>query len=93
MVPWATFREADFRTTGGVLAMRKTPAGVTRGHCASCGTSISYQHVERPGEVDVTLASLDDPSSIKPAAHIWVEDKLPWLKIGDDLPQYSRTVD
>jgi hypothetical protein len=92
MVPWATFRESGFSITGGVLAIRKTPAGVTRGHCASCGTGISYQHVARPGEVDITLASLDDCSSFKPVAHIWVEDKLPWLKIADDLPQYQKTV-
>jgi len=92
MVPWATFREADFRITGGVLAKRSTPAGVTRGHCATCGTSISYQHVARPGEVDVTLASLDDPSVFKPVAHIWIEDKVSWLKVSDDLPQYQKTV-
>jgi hypothetical protein len=93
MVPWATFREPAFRLTGGVLATRRMPAGATRGHCASCGTSITYQHVERPGELDITLASLDDPASFTPVAHIWVEDKLPWLKIADDLPQYRKTVD
>jgi hypothetical protein len=27
---------------------------------------------------------------LRPTMHIWVEDKLPWVKIGDDLPQYMR---
>jgi hypothetical protein len=90
-VPWATFTRGNFRVTFGNMARRHSSAGVTRGLCSNCGTSLTYEHSDRKDQIDVTLASFEDPSVISPRAHIWVEDKLPWVVIGDDLPQYSRT--
>jgi hypothetical protein len=37
----------------------------------------------------VTLGTLDDPSVLPPTMHIFVADKLPWVAIGDQLPQYD----
>ena len=93
MVSWATYPNRNFRVVEGALELIHTSPGVTRGHCAKCGSSISYQHVNRPEEVDITLSSLRDPIDLKPAAHIWVEDKLPWLVIDDGLPQYTKTAE
>ncbi len=92
VVPWATFNKASFRVTHGRITWHQSSPGVTRGHCAQCGTCLTYEHSEREGEIDVTLNSLDDPSTIEPRSHIWVEDKPPWFIIGDDLPQYARKV-
>jgi hypothetical protein len=92
MVPWATFAQGSVVLVKGDLQRIHTSPGVTRGHCAKCGTSISYQHVKRPGEIDITLASLGDPEDLAPTAHIWVEDKVAWLVIDDGLPQYAKTV-
>jgi hypothetical protein len=92
MVAWATFRSVDVTITSGTMEMRESSPGVTRGHCARCGTHMSYQHVGRPGAVDITLSCLDDPSAFEPTAHIWVADKLPWVVISDGLPQYQETV-
>ena len=91
MVPWATFKASDVHITQGHLEERWSSPGVTRGHCARCGTSLSYRHERRPGEIDLTIESMDKPRSFRPTAHIWVEDKLPWIVIGDDLPQYPKT--
>jgi hypothetical protein len=52
---------------------------------------LTYEHVARAGQVDITLTSLDDAPQIEPRAHIWVEDKVPWLCIDDGLPQYQTT--
>ena len=90
MVPWATFRLSDVSFTHGGLEVRLSSPGVTRGHCANCGTSITYCHELRPGEIDLTIESMDDPKAFKPAVHIWVEDKLPWIVIGDELPQFQK---
>ena len=59
---------------------------------ADCGTSLSYRTERRPNNIDLTMASLDDAAAFQPVAHIWVEDKLPWVVIGDDLPRYQKTV-
>ena len=90
-VPWATFDRETFVVTDGELAICHSSPGVTRGHCPECGTSISYEHERRTGQVDITLTSFDDPGSFEPVSHIWVEDKAPWVTIADDLPQFEKT--
>lgn len=91
-VPWATFAKETFVITSGTMAQFHSAPGVTRGLCSTCGTALTYEHEDRAGQVDVTLTSFDDPSEFSPSAHIWVEDKLPWVTIDDDLPQYAQWV-
>jgi hypothetical protein len=74
------------------MCWRKSSPGVTRGHCPDCGSSITYENESRPGEIDITLNSLDDPRGPTLRAHIWTEDKQPWLQIGDELPVYEKNV-
>lgn len=90
-VPWATFDKAKLRLVAGALKEYRSSPDVTRGHCANCGTTLTYEHKGRAGQVDVTLTSFEDPARFVPAAHIWVEDKLPWVHIDDDLPRFVRT--
>lgn len=89
MVAWGTFAADRFAVTNGRLAVVESSPDVRRGFCAGCGTSITYQNGAHPGEIDVTLATLDDAARLEPKAHIWVADKLPWLRINDGLTQYA----
>ena len=89
-VAWATFEKRAFRITAGELATHRSSAEVVRGFCSACGTPLSYEHARRPGQVDVTLVSLDDPSELRPGYHIWVSHRLPWVLLGDGLPQYPE---
>ena len=43
-----------------------------RPYCASCGTSFGFQFKEGPN-LDVTVASFDDPSRFKPTSHFGAE--------------------
>lgn len=90
MVAWGTFAHDRFVITKGELAERRSSPQVVRGFCANCGTSITYGHDKRPAEIDVTLATLDDPSQLEPEAHIWVQDKLPWVNIDDGRPAFQQ---
>jgi len=38
--------------------------------------------------IDVTIASLDDPTPFAPAKVIFLEDKLPWVVIDKSLPSF-----
>ena len=91
-VPWATFAKESLVVTKGELQLHHSAPDVTRGLCGICGASLTYEHANRRGEIDVTLTSFDDPDAFTPAAHIWVGDKLPWVEIDDGLPQYEKTV-
>jgi hypothetical protein len=89
-VPWGTFARDAFSVTRGHLAEYRSAPPVLRGFCAQCGTSLTYCHQRRAAEIDVTLASLDDPGALAPTMHVWVSDKLPWVSISDGLPQFER---
>ena len=92
MVPWGTFVREAMRVTRGRLSEYRSSAQVWRGFCARCGTSLTYRHEARPAEIDVTLATLDDPTRLAPAMHVWVKDRLPWMSIGDSLPRHETGV-
>lgn len=51
-------------------------AGVTRGFCPECGTTLSYQRAE--DEIDLTLATLDQPEAFPPVDHSFWCEHLPW---------------
>ena len=92
VVAWATYARDAFRIVSGELHAYRSSPGVTRGICSHCGTSISYEHSDRPGEIDLTVNSLDNPSTPVLKAHIWTEDKPDWFVIGDDLPVYEKKI-
>lgn len=92
-VTWASFPADSLRLRKGTLAEHRSSPGVTRGHCAECGTSISYMNDRRPTEIDITASAFDDPTFIVPQAHIWLEDKQPWIEISDQLPKYRQRVE
>lgn len=90
VVAWATYDRDTFRVTHGAMHLRPSSPGVSRGICTTCGTSLTYEHIKRPGDIDISINCLDDPSAPAPRAHIWTEDKQPWVVIGDDLPVYEK---
>jgi len=40
----------------------------------------------------VALATFDDRNAFAPTEHIWVAEKMDWVKLDDGLPQYQGTV-
>ena len=91
VVAWVTFRPENFAFTRGAPASYRSSPPVERTFCGSCGTPLTYQHASFADEIDVTIASLDDPSAIAPADHIWTSERIAWFVIGDRLPQHARS--
>jgi hypothetical protein len=65
-------------------------AGRLRSFCPDCGSPLTFLASPDSEEIDVTVCSFDDPSVIKPAAHIWIEDKLRWIELADHLPTHIQ---
>ena len=40
-----------------------------------------------PETIDVTVATLDHPEGVRANRHIWVDSRLPWLHLDEDLPE------
>jgi hypothetical protein len=89
-VPWATFAREQFALTAGAPLEYRSSARVLRGFCGTCGSPLTYRNEARPDEVDVIVTSLDDPGPLAPAAHVWVAEKLPWVRIEDGLPRHEH---
>ena len=92
VVAWATYARDTFVVTQGTMHWHKSSPRVTRGICNNCGSSITYENEKRSGEIDITLNCLDDPCAPTLRAHIWTEDKQPWLQIGGNLPAYKKNI-
>jgi hypothetical protein len=88
LVAWGTFARGQLRITRGALTEFASSAGVQRGFCARCGTPLTFRKEANPQDIDITLASLDEPAALAPQMHVWVQDKLPWVSIEDGLPQH-----
>ena len=88
-VAWGTFALERFTLERGALAIHRSSEPVERGFCVDCGTSLTYTHRERPAQIDVTLASLDEPASLVPDAHLWLADRVAWTELHDRLPKFA----
>ncbi len=56
----------------------------------ACGTPLAFMNPHEPDTIDLTLASLDDPTLFPPRAHIWTSSQVAWLDLGDDLPRHTN---
>ena len=90
LVGWATFEKDGFSFIKGSPTERASSPPVRRTFCATCGSPLTYTHSERADQIDVTLATIDDPTGLAPMCHVWVSEKRPWLAIGDELPRFAQ---
>ncbi|TDR82264.1 GFA family protein [Paludibacterium purpuratum] len=92
---WFTVRSSEVEWRGEPLALYRSSAAVERGFCRRCGTSLSYRHESDPGEIDLTLCSLDRPDLLRPEHHTWWESRLDWVvpAVLGALPMFARSME
>lgn len=56
-----------------------------RHFCGTCGSPIYSQREARPEVMVFRAGSLDDPSTLRIAAHIWTASAQPWSHIDADV--------
>jgi len=83
-------KASDFRWVRGeeLVASYQSSPGLKRGFCRTCGSNLP---VPDPAEETffIPAGTLDDDPGVRPAAHIFVASKAPWVEITDDLPQFD----
>jgi hypothetical protein len=89
-VTWGSVPRKDLVITKG--EPRKIPyANRIRCFAACCGTHLFFEDNKDSEMIDVTIASLDDPAPFAPQKAIWLEDKLPWVKLDESLPRFEKS--
>ena len=60
-----------------------------RSFATCCGTHLFFEDGEDSENIDITIASLDDPAPFAPQKAIFLEDKLPWVVIDESIPSFQ----
>ncbi len=84
--------EGHWRWTGRDPRVYRSSPGVERRFCPRCGTPIAYASTGFPGEMHFYAGTLEDASSFHPEFHAHWSERLPWLRLDDDLLRFSGAV-
>lgn len=60
--------------------------------CAACGTAM-WSYYPRLGDLGagIRVGTLDDPAAVRPDAVIYTADKMPWVALPQDIPQFEAS--
>ncbi len=79
--------------SGEAPKIHASSPGVERGFCPHCGSSLSYVSERWPGEIHLFACAFDAPGNLVPRAHVYVAERLPWVRLADGLPEFAATSD
>ena len=76
-------------TLEGPTGRFSTSDRIARVFCQACGTRIGSWRVNGTA-AGVALALFDDRNAFSPTDHIWVSEKIDWVRVSDELPQFRE---
>jgi hypothetical protein len=90
MLAWLTLPRVQFEFLMGSPQIYLSSRDVVRRFCGQCGTPLTYENGSSPNTIDITTASLDDPNAFPPSMEVWLEHRLDWQPINENLGQFSQ---
>ena len=87
-VAWVTAERSQVEFLAGTPRAFQSSPGVVRQFCAACGSALTYSNSDSPTTIDLTTASLDDPSRFPPTKEVWMEHRVSWQPIDPALTQH-----
>ncbi len=81
----------DALTVEGETSRYPTSERLDRVFCTRCGTRL-FSWRTNGTAAGVSLAAFDDRNAFAPTEHIWVSEKIDWVRLDDGLPQYPHGV-
>jgi len=88
---WVGVLRRDCRFTGAEPGIYNSSPGVRRYFCARCGSPIAFESERWPDQTHLYAALLERPQDVTPQFHVYVAEKLPWIRLNDGLPQHEKT--
>jgi hypothetical protein len=77
-------------TVEGETARYPSSEQLDRVFCKRCGTRL-FAWRKIGTRAGVALAAFDDRNAFAPTAHMWVSERMHWVRLDDGLPQYPET--
>ena len=93
VVVWMDVARKDLTWAKGNPASYPSSPGISRGFCATCGSTLTFDNSANADKISLTAATLDDPAPYAPKHHIYAADQLPWLELSDHLPRHPGPLD
>lgn len=90
VMAFASVPLAGFRIEHGKPVRARSSEAGERWFCGDCGSSLAMWVSHAPDMVDFAMTSLDDPTWLPPAFHIWRESRVGWFDTIDALPRHER---
>jgi hypothetical protein len=90
LTTWITVPLASFAWLAGTPTEFASSASCTRRFCPSCGAHLTLFTTLSPETLDITVATLDQPELAPAGRHIWVQNRLPWLHVDEQLLQEQQ---
>ena len=88
-VPWFGATPDNVSVSKGEMAEFSSPAGVRRGFCGTCGSSLTFSGGGY-SLVSLTIASLDDPNRLTPVNSVFEKEKLHWVTPDDGMRHFDE---
>lgn len=76
-------------TLEGPTGRYPTSERLERVFCQTCGTRIGSRRTNGTA-AGIALALFDERNIFSPTDHIWISEKIDWVRLADDLPQYAE---
>jgi hypothetical protein len=75
----------------GETARYASSERLDRVFCKACGTRL-FAWRKNGTAAGVALAVFDDRNAFAPSEHIWVSEKMDWVRLDDGLPQFAEGI-
>ena len=76
-------------TVSGATSRYPTSEQIERVFCTQCGTRL-FSWRRNGTAAGVALATFDDRNAFAPTEHIWVSERISWVRLDEDLPQFPE---
>ena len=83
---FAGMADGHWRWIGLPAAVFRSSPGVERHFCSTCGTPMAYRSTTSPDEMHFHAGTLDRAQDFAPESHDHADERLPWVRLADGLP-------
>lgn len=81
---FGVFERAGYTVTKGqITKFNSTPRRTTRGFRGRCGSTLTCETVGLPTGTHFHVGAFDRAGELRPTRHVFAEEHLPWMPMGD----------